>query len=97
MLFGAADGATAGVARALPGEPALYDAVVDASSGAILYRANLTKEIANAEVYENHPGAAPPVTVDLEALGLTPGASVLDGQYSRAVGRPRRRRRHRRG
>ncbi len=62
---------------------ALYDAVVDAGSGAVLYRANLVKDVANADVYENHPGAAPPVTVDLEDYGLNPGATTLDGSWAR--------------
>ncbi|MEA2193227.1 MAG: extracellular elastinolytic metalloproteinase, partial [Solirubrobacteraceae bacterium] len=60
-----------------------YDAVVDARSGAILYRQNLVKN-ANALVYERHPGAAAPITVDLAQYGLNPGATALDGTYSRA-------------
>ena len=63
---------------------AVYDAVVDAASGAILYRANLAKDVANADVYENHPGAAPAVTVDLEDFGLNPGATTLDGTWAHA-------------
>ena len=85
VLFGAAGGAKlAWHVTYQASSAAYYDAVVDASSGAILYRANLTKEIANAEVYENHPGDGGPVTVDLEAHGWLPtGATRLDGTYAR--------------
>ena len=62
---------------------AFYDAVVDATSGAILFRQNLTKAAANAQVYPNHPGASAPVTVDLEDFGLPAGSTVLDGEFSR--------------
>ena len=61
VLFGAADGAKLAwhvTYRAT--STAFYDAVVDAASGAILYRQNLVKAAANAEVYPNHPGAARP-------------------------------------
>ena len=62
---------------------AFYDAVVDAESGAILYRQNLTKAAANAEVYPNHPGASAAMPVDLEDFGLPAGATELDGAFSR--------------
>ena len=62
---------------------AFYDAVVDATSGAILFRQNLTKAVANAEVYPNHPSDSAPVTVDLETLGLPADSTGLDGEYSR--------------
>ncbi|MCW3002401.1 MAG: hypothetical protein JWQ20_1699 [Conexibacter sp.] len=35
-----------------------YDAVVDATTGEVLYRANLVKFITNANIYRNYPGAA---------------------------------------
>ena len=49
---------------------AVYDAVVDATSGAILRRANLVKNI-DVSVFENYPGAPPAARstrVDLDAL-----------------------------
>jgi hypothetical protein len=57
---------------------------VDATSGAILYRANLTKDVSNADVYRNHPGAAPTDTVDLETLGLPAASANLSGDFSHA-------------
>jgi hypothetical protein len=60
-----------------------YDAVVDASSGAILYRQNLTKAAANANVYRNHPSSSAPTSVDLEDFGLPASSTVLDGEFSR--------------
>ncbi|MEO8689548.1 MAG: M36 family metallopeptidase [Solirubrobacteraceae bacterium] len=84
VLFGAAGGAKLAwhvTYRAT--STALYDAVVDASSGAVLYRQNLTKAAAAANVYPNHPGASATQAVDLEGYGLTPGATVLDGTFSR--------------
>ena len=62
---------------------AFYDAVVDATTGAILFRQNLTKAVSNAQVYPNHPIDSTPVTVDLETLGLPAGSTELDGEYSR--------------
>ena len=62
---------------------AFYDAVVDAASGAVLYRQNLVKAAANAEVYPNHPGASPTETVDLEDYGLPAGSTNLDGNWSK--------------
>src|SRR4051812_15090987 len=60
-----------------------YDAVVDATTGRVLYRANLVKQVANATIYPNYPGAirgGTPTTVDLEGLGYLPaGASTLTG------------------
>ena len=86
VLFGAADGAKLAwhVLYHASRSPALYDAVVDASSGAVLYRQNLTKADAAASVYPNHPGASAAQTVDLEDYGLPAGAAVLSGQFSRA-------------
>ncbi|WP_354701789.1 hypothetical protein DSM112329_02124 [Paraconexibacter sp. AEG42_29] len=68
---------------------AWYDAVVDAATGRVLYRADLTRSAADASVYRNYPGApAPggtPVTVDLEARGyLAPGADQLKGPNAHA-------------
>ena len=84
VLFGGAGGAKLAwhvLYRAT--STAMYDAVVDAQSGAVLYRQNLTKSVANAEVYPNHPGASDTETVDLETLGLPAATNVLDGDYSR--------------
>ena len=85
VLFGAASGPRLAwhvTYRAGPG--AFYDAVVDATDGAILYRQNLVDDLAAAQVYPNHPGASAPVAVDLQSYGLNPGATVLDGTYARA-------------
>jgi extracellular elastinolytic metalloproteinase len=85
VLFGGASGARLAwhvTYRAGPG--VYYDAVVDATDGAVLYRQNLADDLAAAQVYPNHPGASPPQTVDLESYGLKPGATVLDGAYARA-------------
>jgi extracellular elastinolytic metalloproteinase len=76
---------------------AYYDAVVDASTGAVLYRQNLTKFATPVSVWPNYPGAerdtSPPdgygksvqdakTTVDLEAKGwLAAGAPELSGRY----------------
>ena len=69
---------------------AYYDAVVDATTGAVLYRQNLTK-FANATVFPDYPGAEndpnadkaaanAPRNVDFAALGwLAPGADQLKG------------------
>ena len=60
-----------------------YDAVVDAMSGEILFRQNLTKDAAPALAYESHPGPAP-IQIDLEQRGwISPLAGVLDGPYAR--------------
>lgn len=96
VLFGAADGARlAWHVMFRAARTADYDAVVDAASGAILYRQNLVKFAANATVYPNFPGAeaidpagAPddpnePRTVDLEALGYLPAnATTLNGRFA---------------
>ncbi len=85
VLFGGANGARLAwhvLYRA--NSRAMYDAVVDANSGAILYRQNLSKDAANADIYTNHPGAAPAETVDLEDFGLPPGSTTLDGAFSHA-------------
>ena len=70
------------------GDDAVYDATVDARSGAVLRRANMVKSEAPALVWERFPGSGPggaAVAVDLEARGYLPaGASTLAGPYVRA-------------
>jgi extracellular elastinolytic metalloproteinase len=62
-----------------------YDAVVDATTGEVLYRANLVRLVTNANIYRNYPGAPRGGTqeiVDLAAPGLgylNPGATTLTG------------------
>jgi extracellular elastinolytic metalloproteinase len=83
VLFGTADGAKLAwhvTYRAT--STAFYDAVVDASSGAVLYRQNLVKDAANASVFPNHPGASAPQTEDLEAFGLPAGSTTLSGDWA---------------
>ncbi|HET7529905.1 MAG TPA: M36 family metallopeptidase [Mycobacteriales bacterium] len=68
---------------------ATYDAVVDATTGAVLYRQNLVKSDSNATVWANYPGAAiggSATTVNLTAPTaaspagyLNPGATTLIG------------------
>jgi hypothetical protein len=64
-----------------------YDAVVDADSGAVLYRQNLTKFASNASVWSNFPGAGAPGgtagTVDLTPY-LAPSATTLTGPNAHA-------------
>ena len=84
VIFGAGSQAHLAWHVTLRADDALYDAVVDAAGGAILYRQNLVEDAANAQVFENHPGAAPAVGVDLETFGLTPGATTLTGSWARA-------------
>jgi extracellular elastinolytic metalloproteinase len=84
VLFGAADGAKLAwhvTYRAT--SAAFYDAVVDAKSGAILYRQNLTKADGLADVYPNHPDAGPAQSVDLQSFGLPANSTTLDGDFSR--------------
>jgi extracellular elastinolytic metalloproteinase len=70
------------------GATAWYDAVVDATTGKVLYRANLTRFDANALIYENYPGApngGTATSVDLEAEGyLAPAAPTLSGPNAHA-------------
>ena len=92
VLFGAASGAKLAwhvTYRAT--STAFYDAVVDANSGAILFRQNLTKAAANANVYRNHPERQRPASVDLEDFGLPPNSTVAQRRVLAPVGRPRRR------
>jgi extracellular elastinolytic metalloproteinase len=63
-----------------------YDAVVDASSGQVLYRQNLTKFASNASVWPNYPGApsgGTAGTVDLTSY-LAPAATELTGPNAHA-------------
>ncbi|QEC47228.1 PKD domain-containing protein [Baekduia soli] len=60
----------------------VYDAVVDAATGEVLYRANLVKFAVDAGVYHNFPGAAlggTRVTEDLEPFLASPGVQTLTG------------------
>ena len=66
-------------------ETAHYDAVVDATSGAVLFRQNLVKEAALAEVFPSHPEQGAAVGVDLQARGwLGAGVNTLNGPYAHA-------------
>ncbi|MEA2136128.1 MAG: extracellular elastinolytic metalloproteinase, partial [Solirubrobacteraceae bacterium] len=69
------------------GPAAHYAAVVDASGGRILYRANRVKAAANdALVWEQYPGAARGGTAQTRDLTpyLNPGATDLSGPYAHA-------------
>lgn len=59
-----------------------WEAVVDARTGRLLYRVNLVKSV-SADVFENYPGYAPPVTRSLDAY-LDPGATAMVGPYAHA-------------
>ena len=63
----------------------LYSSVVDATSGAVLYRDSLADD-ANGSVWENYPGAAKggaQTTVDFTSKGWLPAsATTLSGPYS---------------
>ncbi len=71
-----------------------YDAVIDADSGQLLYRQNLTKFASNASVWSNYPGASSggtAGTVDLTAATtasptgyLAPAATTLTGPNAHA-------------
>jgi len=67
--------------------PYMYDEVVDARTGEVLARRNLTRfAVSNASVYEYHPGAASggtAHTVDI-ARWLTPSATTLTGPNAHA-------------
>jgi extracellular elastinolytic metalloproteinase len=59
-----------------------YDAVVDATTGEVLYRTNLVKFAATANVYDNYPGAPVGGTqtpFDLTPYLTTPSATRLIG------------------
>ena len=62
-------------------DAAHYDAVVDASTGAVLFRQNLVKHDAPAQVFLSHPAQGAAVPVDLEPW-LAPNAPVLTGPYA---------------
>lgn len=63
-----------------------YDAVVDADTGEVLYRANLVKFAVNASVFRNYPGAPAGGTQVLRDLApyLNNGATTLTGPYVHA-------------
>ena len=96
VLFGTAGGARLAWHLAYPSSStAYYDAVVDASTGEVLYRQNLTK-FAAATVFPNYPGAEndpdpakaaanAPLDVDFATEGwLAPGATELEGPFAHA-------------
>jgi extracellular elastinolytic metalloproteinase len=60
-----------------------HDAVVDASTGEILFRQNLVKQAVPAEIFPSHPSLSTSETVDLTPW-LDPGATVLKGPYAHA-------------
>jgi extracellular elastinolytic metalloproteinase len=61
------------------------DAVVDAASGAILFRQSLTASDGAALVFPSHPGLQAASPIDLEDEGwITASAGVLSGPYARA-------------
>jgi extracellular elastinolytic metalloproteinase len=69
------------------GAAAHYAAVVDATTGKVLYRANRVKAAANdALVWEQYPGAARGGTPQVRDLTpyLNPGATDLSGPYAHA-------------
>ena len=62
------------------GDDAVYDATVDARTGAVLRRANMVKSEARASVWERFPGdgaGGTAATVDLEQPGWLPAAAQL--------------------
>ena len=60
-----------------------YDAVVDADSGAVLFRQNLVKDAVPAQVFPSHPAQSASTSVDLTPW-LDPGATVLEGPFAHA-------------
>jgi hypothetical protein len=60
-----------------------YDAVVDAATGAVLFRQNLVKHAVPAEVFPSHPAQGTDFEVDLTPW-LNAGATVLRGPYAHA-------------
>ncbi len=62
-------------------DTAHYDAVVDAATGAVLFRQNLVKHAVPAEVFPSHPALGHDIQVDLTPW-LDAGATVLKGQYA---------------
>jgi extracellular elastinolytic metalloproteinase len=68
-------------------DTAHYDAVVDAGTGAVLFRQNLVKDAVPAEVFRSHPAQGAAIPVDL-APWLAPGADVLEGPYAHVYSDP---------
>jgi len=70
------------------GDDAVYDATVDARTGAVLRRANMVKSESRASVWERFPGTGAggtAATVDLERSGwLTAAAQALNGPNAHA-------------
>jgi extracellular elastinolytic metalloproteinase len=64
-----------------------YDAVVDATSGAVLFRQNLVKDAVPAEVFPSHPAQSASIPVDFTPW-LDPGATVLEGPYAHVYSDP---------
>jgi hypothetical protein len=64
-------------------DAAHYDAVVDASTGKVLFRQNLVKQAIPAEIFPSHPSQSTSEVVDLTPW-LDPGATVLKGPYAHA-------------
>jgi len=67
---------------------AWYDAVVDATTGAILRRGNMTDSLVDADVFDNYPGAplggaAHRVSLD-DYLTDPAGGATLSGRFARA-------------
>ena len=60
-----------------------HDAVVDASTGEVLFRQNLVKEAVPAQIFPSHPSLSTSDVVDLTQW-LNPGATVLKGPYAHA-------------
>ncbi len=88
----------AGLARAVPrGRDAVYDATVDARTGAVLRRVNMVKSEAPALVWERYPGYG--TAADRRPRGARLPARRRDdarGPVRARLQRPRRRRRRRR-
>jgi len=65
--------------------PNVYDEVVDARTGSVLVRHSLTESVvSNASVYDYHPDAAPPHTVDIAPFLTNPSGATLSGPNAHA-------------
>jgi extracellular elastinolytic metalloproteinase len=65
---------------------AWYEAVVDAATGRVLHRGNLTKFVVNVDVFDNYPGAAnggTPQTRDIEPYLDAGQTQILSGPFAR--------------
>lgn len=62
---------------------AFYDSIIDATTGAILRRANLVKSAAPADVWNDHPDGSAPLHVDLEAFGPLRAGATLQNDWTR--------------